>query len=518
MPQLGAGDCYGADTLYGLTGGSQFRQVNETLSFRNDLSKSHGRHAFKMGYEVLRWRLNRYDLGTPSGVFSFTGMTAGLQADGLGATVPNTGNTFAGFLFGSVRQATFSIELVSWLPRSSMHSFYFQDDYKVTPTLTANLGLRYSNESPFNTKYSQMSNFDPLGIADVRAGRSAPHLPGQPGSRPGNLRRPAQRHGGFSGANFGSRGSEWWDPNLHSPYVMNWHLSTQYELTSNYLLEVSYQASAGVGLKERWEINTFPIDFAANDPALRSRVFAAAQNFRPFPHFGSVRMRSYFGHSKFHSRTIKLEKRFSRSFFFTTFYTLSKGLDSQDNDNDGSGVAPIQNRGLEKGRAGFDRNHRYIGTITWELPFGFAGSPFNYYDGFAGNRRPNLVSRPVLRDGWREMGGDRFNKENINPIIDINHFAYPAAFSVGNAGRGITTGTRLLWSQVSASKNIPIGERRNFQIRWDFQNALKNYNFNTPDTTVNFARPREFGKVTSDPRTASLGGQPLMNLTLQLSW
>ena len=39
-----------------------------------------------------------------------------------------------------------------------------------------------------------------------------------------------------------------------------------------------------------------------------------------------------------------------------------------------------------------------------------------------------------------------------------------------------------------------------------------------PDTTVNFARPREFGKVTADPRTASLGGQPLMNLTLQLTW
>jgi hypothetical protein len=35
---------------------------------------------------------------------------------------------------------------------------------------------------------------------------------------------------------------------------------------------------------------------------------------------------------------------------------------------------------------------------------------------------------------------------------------------------------------------------------------------------VNFQRPREFGKLTSDPRTASIGGQPLMNLTLQLKW
>ena len=31
------------------------------------------------------------------------------------------------------------------------------------------------------------------------------------------------------------------------------------------------------------------------------------------------------------------------------------------------------------------------------------------------------------------------------------------------------TGTRLLWSQVSAQKNIPINEKMRFQIRWDFQ-------------------------------------------------
>ena len=80
------------------------------------------------------------------------------------------------------------------------------------------------------------------------------------------------------------------------------------------------------------------------------------------------------------------------------------------------------------------------------------------------------------------------------------------------------TGTRLLWSQVSAQKNIPINEKMRFQIRWDFQNALKTFNFNPPDTTVNFNTPKEFGKVTSDPRTASLGGQPLMNLTLAFFW
>ncbi len=640
MPQLGSGNRNTQETLYGLTGGSQFKQVTETLSFRNDLTKIRGTHAFKMGYEVLRFRLNRSDLGLPSGNFSFSGMTAGLQADGLGATLPNTGNTFAGFLFGSVRQAQFTTDLTSWLPRSSIHSFYFQDDWKVTPTLTANLGVRYSNESPFNTKYGLMSNFDPAGTDTLVPGARGlithptsalnqrdsnnfqpriglawhprqrwvfrggfavntvdvkfPSLRGQfdeytainnqqraPGdprpiyqiSRgPDSVFFNTRPNGtaGFVGTNYGSRGVEYWDPNLRNPYVLNWNLSTQYELSTNYLLEVTYQASAGVGLIERWELNTFPLDFAANDTALRTRVFAAQQNFRPFPTFGSTRFRSNFGHSTFHSGTIKLEKRYSKSLFFSTFYTFSKAIDSQDNDNDGSGLAPIQNRGIEKGRATFDRNHRFIGTVTYELPFGkgkkwlnrggwmhyifggydiawiqtieggnpltfgFAGSPFNYWDTFAGNRRPDVVRRPVLRDGWYDLGGDRFNKENSNPIFNINDFAYPGGcppsplpagfdrtpcdFRVGNSGRNITTGTRLLWSQVSAAKTIPLGERFKFQVRWDFQNALKTYNFNPPDTTVNFTQPRQFGKLTADPRTASLGGQPLMNLTLQLSW
>jgi hypothetical protein len=33
-----------------------------------------------------------------------------------------------------------------------------------------------------------------------------------------------------------------------------------------------------------------------------------------------------------------------------------------------------------------------------------------------------------------------------------------------------------------------------------------------------FRNPLTFGKLTSDPRTASLGGQPLMNLTVQLTF
>ena len=625
MPQFGApgGNRYQASGIYGLIGNGNSRNIRETWSFRDDLTKIWGKHAFKAGYELLYFRLNSTVTNRPSGAFYFDDTTAGLRPDGT--PVPNTGNTFAGFLFGSVREAFFDAELTSWLPRDSINSFYFQDDWKFSPTLTFNLGVRYSNESPFHTKYGLESNFDPNGTDALtglkgvithptgnlskrdnnnfqprvgvawhpmekwvfRSGFAANTVDIKfPSSRgqfdefvgvndqlraPGDPRPLFQLSQGPSPVSFPSNGKntaayvnpsknysgrnvEWWDPNLRNPYVLNWNASIQRQLSQNYILEMSYQGSSGVGLIERWQQNTFPVGYAANDPALRSQVFAAPQNFRPFPNYGNIMLRSNFGHSTYHGGTVKVDKRLSQGLSFSTFYTFSKVIDSQDNDNDGNGVAPLQNRGLEKARAGYDRNHRLVGYATYELPVGrgkkfmnrggllnavlggyevawiqtlesgnpytfdFAGSPNNYYPGFAGSRRPDLVSQPSLLPNWGDVGGDRFNQANRNPIIDINHFAYPAAFTPGNAGRNILTGTRLLWSQVSAKKNWTIKERVGIQLRWDFQNPFHNYNWNAPSSTVDFTQPKLFGKLTADQRTASVGGQALMNLTLQVTW
>ena len=184
LPSFGTGNHFTAGSIYGLTLTGPARSVDETLTLRNDLSKITGTHALKMGYEMLRLRMNSTQSNIPSGDFRFDQMTAGLQRDGN--VLARTGNTFAGFLLGWVRQAQFDLQLASWLPRSTIHSFYLQDEWKALPNLTLNLGVRYSNETPFTMKYGQMSNFDPAAIDDVTGKLGAVSHPTSPLNRRDN--------------------------------------------------------------------------------------------------------------------------------------------------------------------------------------------------------------------------------------------------------------------------------------------------------------------------------------------
>ena len=165
------------------------------------------------------------------------------------------------------------------------------------------------------------------------------------------------------------------------------------------------------------------------------------------------------------------------------------------------------------------------------LTFSYANSPYDYYPTFAGSRRPDVLSTPSIADNWRDMGGDRFNQQNRNPIIDMNHFSYPGGTACPTSNPTADQRARGLWSAIPGvislrvrhlsrlRQNFHFSERYFLQLRFDFQNALKTYNFDPPTTAVDFQNPLDvLAKLASDPRTASLGGQPLMNLTLMLQW
>ncbi len=132
------------------------RQVGEDVMFQNNFTQILGPHTLKAGYELTRTRYNAVMAALPSGSYNFSGTELPFT--------PNTGNTFASFLLGTVGSAVYTQDFASWLPRFWQHAWYVQDDWKPVRGLMLGLGLRWAYETPFQTKYGQQSQFNPTMI------------------------------------------------------------------------------------------------------------------------------------------------------------------------------------------------------------------------------------------------------------------------------------------------------------------------------------------------------------------
>jgi hypothetical protein len=131
------------------------RTIQDDFEFADNVTKVMGLHVIKFGYLGIRMRENDTVYSQPSGVYDFSGLGTGFPFKA------NTGNSFASFLLGETDNAAFTSLLENYLPRWWSHQFFVQDDWRARNNLTISVGMRYSYETPGNTKYGYKSQFDP---------------------------------------------------------------------------------------------------------------------------------------------------------------------------------------------------------------------------------------------------------------------------------------------------------------------------------------------------------------------
>ena len=130
---------------------------NNVYAVTADVSKMRGRHFLKFGARIAEGRLNRLGTGTEYGSFSFTrGFT---QRDPQFGDA-DSGQAIASFLLGYPSGGDTAVN-----PHSSFntraYALYIQDDFKLSPRLTLNFGLRWDAQTPVVERHNRMiAGFD----------------------------------------------------------------------------------------------------------------------------------------------------------------------------------------------------------------------------------------------------------------------------------------------------------------------------------------------------------------------
>lgn len=122
-------------------------------SYSSQLVISKGTHLFKLGGEQRIFFNNFFQPPNPTGLFNFTDDVTS-DSPNSGAEGGTQGNPFASLLFGYPDNSSAINIFPAVANKSKETGLYFQDDWRVSPKLTLNLGLRYE----WSTPYTERSN------------------------------------------------------------------------------------------------------------------------------------------------------------------------------------------------------------------------------------------------------------------------------------------------------------------------------------------------------------------------
>ncbi|HTM48201.1 MAG TPA: TonB-dependent receptor [Bryobacteraceae bacterium] len=395
----------------GLGDAQAFNPVEEQYQIQDTVTLVRGRHVMKAGADFRRFRVNDLQL-------QFTGE---YTLSAVQTAEPNnpgtTGNPLASLLLGQANQFNNSTLRGRLYYRSNYFGTFFQDDFKLTPALTLNIGVRYDVEQQPHESRSQGSNFD-LGLGRVvtmkELGQNYIQNTDQNNFSPrvGLAWRPAALKNTVIRSHFGmfyvpltGRATSGFDrfpadqrlgigsdglnaaviisntppivpspdgkgfahdnknPNARTGYFEQWNFDLQHQAPHAILLTASYAGSAGHYLPMNQEWNVIPID------AVR-RAGGSSQAMRPYADYGDILSHDERQNTSYHSLQLGLERRYRGGLFVSGSYTFSKMMDY--NEDDFSSQFPMDgyNLALERGLSQSHFPHRFVAAFVYDLPFG----------------------------------------------------------------------------------------------------------------------------------------------------
>jgi hypothetical protein len=539
----------------GLSSSGPLEQVDETGQFADNLSWIRGRHSLKMGVDLRKTRVARRSANWPRGQLHFTGEI--------------TGHAFADFMLGLPRRAN-GVERLMWQEaRNWRFGTYFQDDWRVTPKLTLNLGIRYELNTVVKDPHGRLLSLDP---------RDPTRLYPEPGTSIGLYDGDHNNFGprfGFAYRPFGSRTvfrggygiyynqnqlnnftllqrnppqslvptviSDPANPTvtlsnpysvqgtlpsgpyniitvdtcrcLPNPYTQMWTFNIQRQISENLGVEVGYIGSLSLHLDRSDQAN------------LPEPGPGPVQARRPLPMWADVRMLRNDVTSTYHALQTQVKRRFSKGLTFLGNYAWSHSIDDGNDFNLGARVQNPRRRDLDRGNSQFDYRHRMTASFVYELP-SFVQSSSRaarlVLNGWQTNGIVTLESgQPFTvsargdpaNTGGVDQRADRLangvlsgSERTLDRWFDTSAFVNPRPFTYGNSGRFILRQAGTKLVDFGLFKNFHLDDRQVIQFRAEFFSFFNTPQFGAPGATV---ETPTFGRVTT------AGGNRIIQLGLK---
>jgi Carboxypeptidase regulatory-like domain len=401
------------------------------LQLFDNVTYIRGRHTFKGGASVIFRTREILNADTMVGEFYFSqNQTSNCAGIASGCVVnANTGFDVASFLLGYARRKNRAMTVEdTYMERRPEWGAYVQDDFRVTPKLTLNMGLRWDVFVPWVEDDNRQSNFDPSTgrmvvasddavISGVHVGRKLQtYAKDDIGPRLGfaydlNGNGRTLIRGGFGifwnwgvGGTSSSKGTN--QPFLQATDLLANSGATTLPLSTGFppppaidpnlplvgatrsVFDINYRDQHSMN----WNINLqkqlgrdYMVELAyvgTRGRGLTSKtdlnqapniVGVTNQNInRPYfatsPGLTTVSTAQDLGELDYHAFLFKGMKRFSNGFSALVSYTFGKAIDLVSN-NDGPLFTNVFDPGYDRGPADYDVKHTLVASFIYELPF-----------------------------------------------------------------------------------------------------------------------------------------------------